>query len=200
MAQMYKVFIQHHRLTVSSERPISSSGIHISDTGERDAWSEIIANRIKNNDLEDWEIIDEPERFLEALWSRFRHIEAAGGRVHDRFGRILMIYRLGHWDLPKGKIEAGELPLEAAAREIEEECGLSALEMTAELDCSYHIYRQKGVWYLKKTHWFQFQISNDQELIPQAEEGIEKIEWLDTEEIRDRKDLIYPSLYALLPE
>ncbi len=31
-----------------------------------------------------------------------------------------------HWDIPKGKVEAGESPLQAALRELAEETGLSA--------------------------------------------------------------------------
>ncbi len=37
---------------------------------------------------------------------------------------LLLHYTSGHWDFPKGKLEAGETKHEAAVRELEEETGL----------------------------------------------------------------------------
>lgn len=39
---------------------------------------------------------------------------------------LLLHYTAGHWDFPKGKLEANETPLEAAHRELKEETWLSA--------------------------------------------------------------------------
>ena len=51
--------------------------------------------------------------------TRFVYIEAAGGIVENSNGEILLIFRRGRWDLPKGHIDAGEEALQAAIREIE---------------------------------------------------------------------------------
>ena len=56
-------------------------------------------------------------------------VPAAGGLLTDENGRLLCIHRIGHWDLPKGKLEAGEALEEAAAREVEEECGVPLPEV-----------------------------------------------------------------------
>lgn len=56
-------------------------------------------------------------------------VECAGAVVRDGGGRLLLVRRgrepaLGSWSLPGGRIEAGESPAEAAAREVAEETGL----------------------------------------------------------------------------
>ena len=56
-------------------------------------------------------------------------LEAAGGVVYNQEQSMLMIFRNGIWDLPKGKIERGEDPEMAAIREIFEECGHSLDDM-----------------------------------------------------------------------
>jgi 8-oxo-dGTP pyrophosphatase MutT (NUDIX family) len=42
--------------------------------------------------------------------------------------RYLLLRVFRNWDFPKGRVEDGELPLEAARREVEEETGLAALD------------------------------------------------------------------------
>jgi bis(5'-nucleosidyl)-tetraphosphatase len=42
--------------------------------------------------------------------------------------RVLLLRAYRNWDLPKGRLEADETPLEAAIREVREETGLSNLE------------------------------------------------------------------------
>ena len=56
-------------------------------------------------------------------------IEAAGGIIISEKGELLMIFRRGKWDLPKGKIDQGETPPQAAIREVKEETGLSMVEL-----------------------------------------------------------------------
>lgn len=56
-------------------------------------------------------------------------IPCAGAVLRDEAGRLLLVKRgaepaLGTWSLPGGRIEAGETPAEAAAREVLEEAGL----------------------------------------------------------------------------
>ncbi len=82
-------------------------------------------------------------------WASFREdhrsVSAAGGLVVDGAGRLLVIRRLGKWDLPKGKVERGEGVEEAAVREVQEECGLKAVTLVKPVTSTWHTYERKGV-------------------------------------------------------
>ncbi|MFA5135661.1 MAG: NUDIX domain-containing protein [Patescibacteria group bacterium] len=52
---------------------------------------------------------------------------------------LLLQYRQGHWDFPRGHIERGESPQETARREIEEETGISDLRFIP-------AFRSKNRW------------------------------------------------------
>ena len=42
--------------------------------------------------------------------------------------RVLLLRAFNHWDFPKGLLESGETPLEAAVREVREETGIEDLQ------------------------------------------------------------------------
>ncbi len=46
---------------------------------------------------------------------------------HDHY-QYLLLRAFNYWDFPKGIVEAGEAPLDAAIREVEEETGLTTLD------------------------------------------------------------------------
>lgn len=51
-------------------------------------------------------------------------------RRHDDDFRFLLLRAYRYWDFPKGRVEAGEQPLQAARREVEEEAGLRGLSFS----------------------------------------------------------------------
>ena len=58
----------------------------------------------------------------------------AGGVVINPEGEVLIVNQNNNsWSLPKGHVDQGETPLEAACREIEEESGISELVFIREL-------------------------------------------------------------------
>ncbi len=116
----------------------------------------------------------------------FVGIEAAGGVVASPRGEVLLIYRRGKWDLPKGKVEPGETPPAAAVREVQEECGIVGLELGRSLGESYHIYRlddsAHSPWALKQTHWYAMRHPGTGDPTPQLEEEITDIRWVAQDE------------------
>ena len=130
-------------------------------------------------------VVDDVENAFNQFKSSFTLIEAAGGVVKNNQHKTLFIYRLDNWDLPKGKIEKGEQIEEAAIREVEEECAVTGLKIAKPLSDSYHIYHLNDNPILKKTYWFEMQTDFDGKLIPQTEEGIEKVEWFTDEQIKE---------------
>lgn len=106
-------------------------------------------------------------------------IEAAGGIVSSEQNKILMIFRRGFWDLPKGKIDKGETSEQAALREVSEETGipLNHLIIRRLVDLTYHIYLQKNQFFIKTTYWYGMNCKGTPKLIPQTEEDILDIQW-----------------------
>ena len=138
--------------------------------------------------------VSDPENFKK----NYHLIIAAGGAVTDSQKRILLIFRKGKWDLPKGKQEDDE-PLEFCAdREIKEETGLNELELRKPLLITYHTYTEKGKSILKETHWFLFDAPGNQKVQPQTEEEILKIEWVEKERLSEYMNNSYQLIKDVL--
>jgi 8-oxo-dGTP pyrophosphatase MutT (NUDIX family) len=126
----------------------------------------------------------DPGRLFRAFASRFFLVEAAGGLVENAAGDMLMIFRHGLWDLPKGKIDAGENAEAAAVREVEEECGIGQLHILHALPWTYHLYPdQESEWVLKKTYWFKMQSESNEKPRPEQKENITRAEWVPKDKV-----------------
>ena len=125
-------------------------------------------------------------------------IEAAGGLVFNKDGDILMIFRNGKWDLPKGKLEIGESVEECAIREVEEECGISGLIIENKIKDTYHTYVLERENILKKIYWYKMRTNFDGELVPQIEEGITKVSWVEKDQISEKLTNSYGNISDVL--
>ncbi len=135
------------------------------------------------------------ENIFENLRRSLGFIEAAGGLVRDGQGRVLMIYRNGRWDLPKGHCEAGEKSGVCALREVEEECGVGGLKLGKFLTETFHSYIYEGRRVFKATKWYAMTYPGlGGATSPQTEEGIECAEWLDAEEVRKLLPDTFPTI------
>lgn len=117
----------------------------------------------------------------ECLKSFCKYIKSAGGFIQQA-NKWLFIHRLNRWDLPKGKLEKGEVITRAAIRECEEECGVSGLKIERALPSTFHIYQHKGGYALKQTFWFLMSTNYAGALHPQVEEDIFEVKWFTKEE------------------
>lgn len=124
-----------------------------------------------------------PKALQQELHKLYEPIDAAGGVVHDESGNVLMIYRRGKWDLPKGKLDDGEDIAECALREVTEETGLHQLTLGDKICDTWHIYSQYNKNLLKRTAWYHMQGSAAEQLVPQAEENILEARWITSEEL-----------------
>ena len=158
------------------------------------------------------------ERIIQAFFSCFTVVHAAGGVVKNEKGEILFINRRGKWDLPKGKIEGrrtkdegrekksekrkakSEWLIAEAIREVKEETGLVEVEVVRKLQPTYHIYHEKGKQILKETCWFEMLASGDQKLVPQTEEDIMEVRWFRQEEIDVVLENTFESLKTMIDQ
>ena len=124
----------------------------------------------------------------------YKLIEAAGGLVKNNNNNILVIFRHGKWDLPKGKLEKNEHSETSAKREVEEECGIGSLEILNLLEISYHTYKLNGEDILKRTYWYEMFHSGNQEPKPQIEEDITEAKWIKSNEIHAILSNTFPSI------
>jgi ADP-ribose pyrophosphatase YjhB (NUDIX family) len=201
---MYKVFFNDRQIIVAQAAPESEEkpGVKVSLSGHLDALSAEVESFLSGNEKEEWLVYEN----VEELWQHFKNcfllIRAAGGVVRED-GKILFIFRRGKWDLPKGKVEKGESTKEAALREVEEECGISALSIVKQLPATWHIYQSPyrksfGKWVLKETSWFEMSHLAPEKLKPQTEEDITGIKWVNPGCFEEILENTYPNLEQII--
>ena len=138
------------------------------------------------------------DKLKAAFFKHFRLIKAAGGLVKNKAGEVLLIFRRGKWDLPKGKLDNNETLLECAMREVKEETGLTLLEAGKEIDITYHTYVEFGRHILKESHWYMMYSKSMEIFKPQVEEDITEIRWVKKDELTNYLDNTFPIIVALL--
>lgn len=138
------------------------------------------------------------EETLEALFDYANGIVAAGGVVFNPKKDVLTIFRRGFWDLPKGKVDAGETIEQAAVREVEEETGAKVRLRNTNALRTYHCYIMYGKECIKETYWYDMDLLHDKELTPQTEEGITEIKFMNKADFETLKAEFHPLVAAIL--
>jgi ADP-ribose pyrophosphatase YjhB (NUDIX family) len=193
---MYRIFLDGRFFTISNDeeqcfKSVNGIGTRI-DKPEN--INELFDFFEQSPVLEFYVYTESPETVFACLRDNNRYICAAGGVVSNANKEILLIHRLGYWDLPKGKIEENETETIAACREIEEECGISGLEIVEKIMDTYHVYRMDNKRVIKRTAWFKVYYPGNQQLKPQKEEDIDKAVWIPENEVNKYVPEMYASL------
>jgi 8-oxo-dGTP pyrophosphatase MutT (NUDIX family) len=146
-----------------------------------------LLNKLDLSELQSVTVVAKYQTSIEdRIQKMFTVVKAAGGVV-VKDDKILLMYRRGVWDLPKGKLDSGEKSKRAAVREVEEETGVEA-ELLDKICVTWHTYLENDKQILKRTKWYLMRCVNDNRLSPQKEEGIDKLEW--ATEVQAKKLLV----------
>lgn len=158
-----------------------------------------VIKELNTTSLEEVRLIGKKEdNLLSKFLKKLPNVIAGGGKVINDDGDILFIFRNGKWDLPKGKAERKESIEETALREVEEETGVSGLSITKPLETTYHIFKRNGKHKIKITYWFEMKTSFSGGLMPQENEGITKVAWLNAKASQEALDNSYANIKSLI--
>lgn len=197
---MYRIFINDNVLILSSFESV----LEADEAAETQDYSCVscMSSAIKKLENGLCESLILKGNDVHLMWqdfcSRYELIEAAGGLVMNPNGELLWIRRNEKWDLPKGKVEEGELVEETAVREVEEECAVFGIDRGELLGVTYHTYTHRGKEILKKSSWYSMSCPEEQQLKPQTEEGITEVIWADSQKHLACMQDTYTSIAELL--
>jgi len=128
----------------------------------------------------------------EFIKKKFKVVKAAGGLVRKK-DKVLMIYRMKKWDLPKGKKESGEKSRDTAVREVEEECNVD-VKIGRKICTTWHTYTMNKNSMIKKTRWYVMDLLDDSRSRPSIEEDIEELRWMTQKEVYHALENSYRSI------
>ena len=189
-----KIFFDVRVVVLTSKKPASNDDrVHVFEN--KKALADELERFNHSDDERLWITYPNLNKLFEYVAECFKYVEAAGGLVTLPDGRILMIRRLGKWDLPKGKSEKGETLQETAIREVVEECGLASFPIiTGELFNTFHTYYRNGKQILKHTAWFTMTYDGDATLHPQFDEDITDASWMTEDQLDTALENTYKSI------
>lgn len=109
---------------------------------------------------------------------------SAGGlvfrKINEKIEFALILDLNEEWTIPKGHIEKGEEPEQAALRETEEEIGLKDLEIKDMLEKIDYWFKFNDVLIHKFVYFYLMEASGDTNLVPQLSE-IKDAQWFSPE-------------------
>jgi ADP-ribose pyrophosphatase len=197
---MYRIYFDERSLTIfPAGDPALKDGTPVIDASDTEKMKMLAIDFDKCIGMKRLYISAEDEAAaVKAVKAQFTEICAAGGLIRDDDDKYLFIYRLGRWDLPKGKQEEGEDIRLTAVREVQEETGLKEPELGELICITHHTYHRDGKFFLKHTWWYEMRCKSGEKTIPQTEEDIQKIVWAEKKDIGQFVSDTYPSIVEVL--
>jgi len=192
---MYKVFVNERPLILTNKLSETGKGKYFLLNDK--AINEAIASLSKKKLKEAYIYHPNGEEILKKFTQNIPLEVAAGGVVTNEKGKVLFIYRNDKWDLPKGKLDKGESIEKCAIREVEEETGVSGLEIENFLRTTYHILKRNGKPKLKEVHWYAMKTEYKGKLKGQKNEGIVKVKWKGPKKIKEALENSYLNIKIL---
>jgi 8-oxo-dGTP pyrophosphatase MutT (NUDIX family) len=193
---MYKVFINDKPIILTNkvERETNFKNYKLKTVN-----IENVIKKLKQKDIQSIRLIGKNKnKLLKRFLKLLPNVIAGGGKVYNSKGEVLFIYRNNKWDLPKGKAESKETIDKTAVREVEEETGVKGLEITMPLEMTYHIFKRNSKYRIKITYWFEMKTNYNGKLIPQKNEGITKVKWLNSKQITKAMKNSYANIKELV--
>jgi ADP-ribose pyrophosphatase YjhB (NUDIX family) len=210
---MYKIYINNVPVYLTSKHGAalpqtdsSNSDILITDhTAKKDILETIDTINAAKGLRACYLLARNPKNVLNHFKKFYRVVEAAGGVVLNSNDEILLIFRRGKWDLPKGKLDDGETKRRAAIREVKEETGVKKIRVIQSLklyagkqSCTYHSYIENEVACLKASYWFLMRTTDKGILVPQIEEDIVQAEWISRDRLGEYMENSYGSVRDII--
>lgn len=195
---MYKVFVNDKPLFLTNEI-VKETDFQLFLLESADI-KQVIVKMFQNKIHKAYLYHPDEKEIMKTLKTKIPVQKAGGGLVYNAKKEVLFIFRNGKWDLPKGGTEKGEVIEDTAMREVEEETGVGNLVVINKLQKTYHIFKRNGRFKLKITHWFEMHTTFDGIPEGQAEEGIEKVAWLNPEEIKEALKNSYENIKLLFED
>jgi 8-oxo-dGTP pyrophosphatase MutT (NUDIX family) len=110
---------------------------------------------------------------------------SAGGilfrRREDETELCLIRDDYGYWTFPKGKLEPGETPEQAALREVREEVEVAQTSIVAALGTNKYHFRIGENTVNKTVHWFLMEVAPGVECTPVRAERVQDAGWFPPE-------------------
>ena len=195
---MYKVFV--------NDKPFFLTNEIVKETDfqffllESTDIKKLVINMFNNKIKKCYLYYPDEKVILKKLKEKIPVQRAGGGLVYNKKGEVLFIFRNGKWDLPKGGKEKREKMKLTAMREVEEETGVDNLIITKKLQKTYHIFKRNGIYKLKITQWYEMKTDFEGTPVGQLEEGIEKVAWLNPEQIQEAMKNSYENIKLVFEE
>ena len=180
---MYKVFVNDKPLFLTNEiQKETDFQLFLLESVDIE---QLIVKMFNNKIPKAYLYYPDEKEILQKVKEKIPVKKAGGGLVYNKNGEVLFIFRNGKWDLPKGGTEKFEEMEQTAMREVEEETGVGKLKIIKKLQKTYHIFKRNGTYRLKITYWYEMFSDDDRLPVPQENEGIEKVAWLNPVQIQE---------------